>query len=203
MSPVLHPLQGTVFIWALVWVFCFFLPALFSLSQFCGSKTFLPVTSIWSPISFYSINIFSALVPGESCAGSEINGSSIMGPHYPACLGYESMESCCGFCCFWVFAVDSLTQEIQTLCTDCSAQLAVTSCFTGVTGSLKLNNHSWGKIYWITNNPFFSPHSFYLLAVIMPKGISCLMKLTEMLCEKATTGAERHLLTGHSLPVHC
>lgn len=82
--------------------------------------TCYPVTLIWSPISFYSINIFSALVPGESSADSVINGSPIMGPHYPACLGCESMESCCGFCCFWVFAVDSLTPEIQPRhCADC------------------------------------------------------------------------------------
>lgn len=53
------------------------------------------------------------------------------------------------------------------------------------------------------NNPSFSPHNvnIYLLAVTMPKGISCLMKLTEMLCEKATTGAEWHLFT--VLSVHC
>lgn len=63
--------------------------------------------------------------------------------------------------------------------------------------SSKLNHHSWGKIYWIMNNSFSPPHNvnIYLLAVTMPKGISCLMKLTEMLCKKATNRAEWHLFT--------
>lgn len=127
--------------------------------------TCYPVTAIWSPISFYSINIFSALVPGQSSAGSVINGSSIMGPHYLACLGCGSMESCCGFplhvCCRWVFA---LTAAPGRFSPDIAHRLLSTtgseghSCLHwGDRLSLKLNHHSWGKIYWIMNNPFLPP----------------------------------------------
>lgn len=201
MSPVLHPLQGTVFIWALVWIFCFFF-----------ASPVLLVTVLWQQNVFTCyFNLkphFFLLNKYLFCSGSwgvlcwlRDQWQLHHGTPLPCLSGLWIdgkllwLPLFLGVCCRQPHPGDSDTVHrlLSTIGCECP------SCFTGVTGSLKLNNHSWGKIYWITNNPFFSSHSIYLLAVIMPKHISCLMKL----CEKATTGAEWHLFTVHSLPVHC
>lgn len=114
MSPMLQLLQDTRFI--CVHLLHFLTPISFPLSialrlpsflRFsaspCSSKTFVPVAShspvavMWSPISFYSLHIFSVLVSGEYSAGLVISGGHIMRPNLPSCSGCESIERCCAF----------------------------------------------------------------------------------------------------------